>query len=655
MILLSVDGVRKHFGPEPVLDGVSFEVRPGDKIGLVGPNGAGKTTLMKILAGQEQADAGSVVLHSSARLEYLEQQPDFLSGRTLWDEAQSALDALHALSREYEDVAHALAAASDETEHKKLAARFDRLQHELERHDVYNLDRKVEQVLDGLGFPKSSYAQQVETLSGGQQNRLLLGKLLLADPDLMLLDEPSNHLDIEATEWLENFLSASRQAIIVVSHDRYFLDKVTNRTLELFHGTVDSYSGNFSAYWRQKDERLEVQRRTYEKQQEEIAKLEDFIRRNAYGQKHAQAKDREKKLERIERVELPREIESPPMSFPKADRTGDIVLRAEGIAKAYDRPLFSKLSFDVPRAQRWGMLGPNGSGKTTLLRCAVGQETFDEGRVVLGQGVRVGYYDQLLHFEDDDTPVVEAVRPAHKEFNDFQRRDLLAKFGLKGDIVFQRVGSLSGGERSRAALARLASSDANFLVLDEPTNHLDLWARDALERAILNFNGTVLFVSHDRYFLNRVADHLLVVDGDRFRVIEGNYELYLHFVREGLAGEEPAAKTAAKAPTDNTSTQRKQVRQSAPSAESSANKTAAEKEKPVKRKRKFPYRKVADLEAEIFERESRVEQLHADLANPDILRDGNRVRDIQSEITEQKETLKTLYEHWEEATELNPS
>jgi ATP-binding cassette subfamily F protein 3 len=635
MILLSVDGVRKHFGPEPVLDGVSVEIRPGDKVGLVGPNGAGKTTLMKILAGQEQSDAGSVVLHSSARLEYLEQQPDFHSGRTLWDEAQSALAALTALAHESEEVAHALAAARDEAEHKRLAARFDRLQHELQRHDVYNLDRKVEQVLDGLGFPQSSYAQPVETLSGGQQNRLLLGKLLLADPDVMLLDEPSNHLDIEATEWLENFLAASGQAVLVVSHDRYFLDKVTNRTLELFHGTVDSYAGNFSAYWRQKDERLDVQRRTYERQQEEISKLEDFIRRNQYGQKHAQAKDREKKLERIERVDLPREIQSPAMSFPKADRTGDVALRADHVAKAYDRPLFSNLSFDVTRGQRWGILGPNGSGKTTLLRCAVGQETFDEGRVTFGQGVRVGYYDQLLHFENDDTPVVEAVRPPHKEFNDFQRRDLLAKFGLKGDIVFQRVGSLSGGDRSRAALARLAASDANFLVLDEPTNHLDLWARDALERAILEFNGTVLFVSHDRYFLNRVADHLLVVDGDRFRVIEGNYELYLHFIREGLAGGEPA---------DN------------PSAKSdSPAKKAAEKEKPAKRKRKFPYRKVADLEAEIFDRESRIEALHAALASPEVLRDGNRVRDIQSEIVQQKDSLKILYEHWEEATELNPS
>lgn len=629
MILLSASDVTKHYGPQPVLDGVAFEVRPGEKIGLVGPNGAGKTTLLRILTGQEQADGGNVELHPSARVRYLEQQPDFLSGRTLWDEAASALAELHALARELEEAAHALSAATDEAEHKRLGVRYDRLQHECQRHDVYNLDRHVDRVLDGLGFPRASYQQPVEQLSGGQQNRLLLGKLLLAEPDLMLLDEPSNHLDIEATEWLENFLSEIDAAILVVSHDRYFLDKVTNRTLELFHGTVDAYQGNFSAYWRQKGERLEVQRRTYERQQDEIAKMEDFVRRNAYGQKHAQAKDREKKLARIERVDVPREIAAPAMVFPPAQRAGDLVLRAEHLSKAYDRPLFADLSFDVLRGQRWGILGPNGSGKTTLLRTIVGQQPLDDGRVSLGANVRVGYYDQMLHFDDPQSLVVDAIRPPHKEFNEPQRRDLLARFGIRGDMVFQQVGSLSGGERSRAALAQLSALDANFLMLDEPTNHLDLWARDALERALLEFDGTLLFVSHDRYFLNRVADHLLVVEPGRFRVIEGNYEMYLHLVREGLAGaaepEEPRkAETKPKSPN-----------------------------KPAKPKRRFPYRKVEDLEKEIFQRESRIEELHASLTQPDVLRNGQRVREIQAEVAEHQESLKTLYEHWEEATELN--
>jgi ATP-binding cassette subfamily F protein 3 len=638
VILLDVEGVVKRFGPEAVLDGVTFEVRPGERIGLVGPNGAGKTTLLKILAGVMEADNGRVQPHPSARLEYLEQQPSFAPGRTLWDEAHSALDRFTGLAREAEEVAAAIAGASDEAERARLSTRFDRLQHELHRHDAYHLDHKVERVLDGLGFARTAYTQPVEQLSGGQQNRLLLARLLLIEPDLMLLDEPSNHLDIDATEWLETFLAETQQALIVVSHDRYFLDKVTNRTLELFRGTTDSYTGNFSAYWRQKAERLEVQRRTYEKQQEEIAKTEDFIRRNHYGQKATQAEDRRKKLERIERVEPPREIVAPPMGFAPADRTGDIVLRADNLAKAFARPLFANLTFQIERGQRWGILGPNGTGKTTLLRCLVGQMPADAGHVSIGTGVRIGYYDQMLSLADD-MPVMEAIRPPRKEFNDRQRRDMLARFGVLGDTALQTVASLSGGERSRAALARLAAADPNFLVLDEPTNHLDLWARDALERALKNFDGTVLFVSHDRYFVNRVADRLLVVEPGRFRVIDGNYDTYLHLVQAGLAG---AATSTGKAATTK----------SAGGDKSTATRTDAAG-KAGKSKRRFPYRKVAEIEAEIFERESRIEELQQLLTTADVLRSGPRVKEIQAEIAQQQEALKGLYEHWEEASELN--
>jgi ATP-binding cassette subfamily F protein 3 len=629
MILLSVTDVTKRFGPEPVLAGVTFEIRPGEKVSLVGPNGAGKTTLLRIVAGKDEADSGSVEVHASARMEYLEQQPEWTPGRTLWDEAMTALEDLVSLARDAEAVAHALAEATDADDRKQLGKRYDRLQHELQHRDAYHLDHKVERVLDGLGFDRASFRRPIEQLSGGQQNRLMLAKLLLREPDLMLLDEPSNHLDIEATEWLESFLAESDQAVLVVSHDRYFLDKVTDRTLELFQGTVDDYVGNFSAYWKQKAERLKVQARTFEKQQELIAKTEEFIRRNFYGQKSAQAKDREKKLARIERVEPPREIEGPAMGFPPADRTGDIVLRAEALAKAYDRPLFQNLSFQIERGERWGILGPNGSGKTTLLRCLIGQAEADAGTVQQGTGVRIGYYDQLLSGLDAATQVVDAIRPPGKEFNEPQRRGLLARFGLTGEIVFQRVDSLSGGERSRAALARLAATDANFLILDEPTNHLDLWACDSLERSLNSFDGTVLFVSHDRYFLNRVADHLLVVEPDRFRVIDGNYETYLHFVREGLAAPATAAKNK-EAPKD--------VKQAVES-------------KPKKRAWRFPYRKPADIEKEIMERETKIEQLHGELSLPDVLRDGRRVKQVQAAIAEEQQAVKTLYEHWEEAAE----
>jgi len=448
MILLSVRDLHKRYGPDPVLAGVTFDVRAGERLTLVGPNGSGKTTVLKVLARREEPDAGTIELAGSACVGFLEQQPQFPAGHTVWDEAHDALRDLVSLARDAERLASALAEAEDDVERRRLGERFDHLQHELHHRDAYNLDHKIARVLDGLGFAAATFHQRVEQLSGGQQNRLLLAKLLLAEPDLLLLDEPSNHLDIDATEWLEGYLIESNQALILVSHDRYFLDKVADRTLELFGGTVDSYAGNYTAYQRQKAERLEVQQRTFDKQQTEIAKMEDFVRRNLYGQKHAQAEDRRKKLERIERVEPPREIASPRMGFPEATRTGDIVLRVEHLAKAYSQPLFRDLSFDILRGEKWGVLGPNGSGKTTLLRCILGHCQPDAGRLILGAGVRPAYFDQLLECLDDETPVLEAIRPPHKEFVDQQRRDLLARFGITGELVFQKVASLSGGERA---------------------------------------------------------------------------------------------------------------------------------------------------------------------------------------------------------------
>jgi ATP-binding cassette subfamily F protein 3 len=657
MILLTVDQVRKHFGPEPVLDGVTFDVRPGQRISLIGPNGAGKTTLMRIIAGHEDPDAGTVSRHPSARLGYLEQQPDFAPGRTVWDEASAALSDLEEITQQVEQVAVAISEAVDDDERRRLETRFDHLQHELQHRDAYNIKHRIERVLNGLGFNSTTYQQPVTLLSGGQQNRLLLARLLLAEPDLMLLDEPSNHLDIEATEWLEDFLVSSQQAILVVSHDRYFLDKVTNRTLELLNGTVDSYPGNFTAYRRQKAERLEVQRRTFEKQQQEIAKMEDFVRRNTYGQKSAQAEDRRKKLERIERVDRPREIVSPAMSFPPASRTGDIVMRVENLSKRFDRPLFDKLSFDVLRGEKWGILGPNGCGKTTLLRCLVGQQSIDAGTIHLGAGVKVGYFDQMLSCLRDEAEVVEAIRPDHKEFNLQQRRDLLARFGITGDMVFQRVDSLSGGERNRSALAWLSGLDANLLILDEPTNHLDLWARGALEKAMRDFDGSVILVSHDRYFLNQVCDRLLVVEPGRFRVIEGNYETYVRLVKQGYARgvSTVATNSSNKTTTGASSAGGNPSGGSGSHAGGRSGKatTAEASGKPAKRKRKFPYRKVADIEAEIQRVESRVAELHEMMTQPDVLRDGRRMKEVSDELTGAEETVARLLEHWEEAVELN--
>ncbi len=633
MILLSIQDIAKHYGPEPVLDGVTCDVRRGDRIAIVGPNGTGKTTLLKILAGHEEADAGTMQLTSGVRIGYLEQQPEFVAGRTVWDEARDALRELLAMAQEAETLAQQMAQSTDPAQRQRLGRRFDHLQHELQRREGYHVDHKIEQVLVGLGLDSSCYQQDVTQLSGGQQNRLLLAKLLLEDADLLLLDEPSNHLDLEATRWLEDFLVATSQSLMVVSHDRYFLDKVTTRTFELFHGTIDMYSGNFTAYLRQKSERLEVQRRTFIKQQTEIAKMEDFVRRHHYGQKHAQAEDRRKKLERIERVDEPREITAPPMAFPAASRSGDIVLRVEHLTKSYERTLFEDLSFDILRGEKWAILGPNGSGKTTLLRCLLGKTAPDAGRTAQGAGVKVAYFDQLLQCVNSDVEVVDAVRPRHKDFLEGQRRDLLARFGITGDMVFQKVASLSGGERNRTALAYMAALDANLLVLDEPTNHLDLWARESLEQALRMFDGTVLLVSHDRYFLNQVADHVIVIGHGPAQVIEGNYNTYQHLVSQGLASAAPPADPEKESKADSP--------------------RRSERERPPRRKRKFPYRKVADLEADIQTCEARIEQLHQDMASPAMMRDGERVKQTKAELDELATRLGQLLEHWEEASELN--
>ena len=680
MILFQVEGIQKHYGPEPVLDGVTFELRPGERIGLVGPNGTGKTTLMRILADKEEADGGSIVRHPSLHVGYLEQQPEWAPGRTLIDEAKSALAGLVAMEAELISVAEELGHCDDPLEHKRLADRYDHLQHEMQSRDAYNLDHKIERVLEGLRFPRAAFQQPVESLSGGEQNRLMLAKLLLAEPNVMLLDEPSNHLDIEATEWLESSLAESAAAMLLVSHDRYFLDRVTNRTLELFQGTVESYTGNFSAYWTQKAERLLVSQRTYEKQQIEIEKAKDFIRRNHYGQKHQQAEDRRKKLDRIELVAVPRAIVLPPMGFPPASRSGDIVVRAEGLAKAFDRPLFSAVELQIVRGERWGLIGPNGCGKSTLLRCLLGEERPDAGTVQIGAGVSIGYFDQHLSGVSDDDDVLDSIRPevpgtpGRKQFLTQQRRDLLARFGITGDTALQKVGKLSGGERNRAALARLAAAEANFLVLDEPTNHLDLWARDALEQALVTFDGTVLFVSHDRYFVNRLADHLIVFEPGGVRVIEGNYEAYQLFL-QSKAALPPKPQPAAAPRKEETDKGKKEERKKGRKGEREKGRKGSARSPspsllvstppgkdqhggetvaaPRSKKRRFPYRKLSDIEGEIFQRETRIEQLNEELGDQATFRDGGRVRALKQELADQQSALKKLYEHWEEASEMN--
>ncbi|MCL2006328.1 MAG: ABC-F family ATP-binding cassette domain-containing protein [Planctomycetaceae bacterium] len=678
-VILTVEHLRRHFSAEPVLVDTSFQLRAGDKVGLVGPNGCGKTTLLNILANREESEKGSIEKASHISIGYLEQRPE-TSNHSVIEEAKLALAPLIEMQRESERLAEKLAQTTDATELAKLADRYDYIHESLLRHDAYHLDHRIEKIMHGIGFLDDEFTKPVSALSGGELNRLSLAKLLLAEPDIMLLDEPSNHLDLVATEWLENFLQETSAAVILVSHDRYFLDRVTNRTLELLHGTIDDYPGNFTKYTGLKEERLTVQIRTYEKYIEEVEKAKEFIRRNHYGMKAAQAEDRRKKLERFMETpaELPRRIDSPPMKFNKPSRSGDIVFRCENLSKGFEpgKPLFRELTFDIKRGERWAILGPNGCGKTTLLRCMLKEMQPDTGQVSHGQGLNIGYFDQQLHVLDDSLQVVDAIRPKSKKiFEEPARRNLLGAFGLTGDQQLQRVRSLSGGQRCRAALALLSAEDANVLILDEPTNHLDLWARAGLEKAIRDYEGTVIFISHDRYFVDRVADHLLIIQPDgRFKTLEGNYSTFRHMVSKGLMAD-PFLQESGARNQEKTEAKKSEPRKSEPK-KSEPRKSELKKSEPKKseprpegrtpkargtsqgnkkseKQRKFPYRKITDIEEEIFARETQIMAWNEDLLRPEIVRNAERVRLIHQDIQSEQATIALLYEHWEEANERN--
>ena len=642
MLLMSCTGLSRAFDRGPLFDDLSFELFHGERVGLVGPNGAGKTTLMRILAGQDTSDAGDVRMHAGAKALLLEQHADFGPGRTLFHEAMSAFGELLRAQEELISVADRMSHETDVNEQKTLHARYDRLNELLRTSDAYSLDHKVETVLGGLGFQPADYGREVRTFSGGQQRRLLLAKLLLASPDVMLLDEPSNHLDIDTTRWLENYLGQQTQAMIIVSHDRYFLNKVVTKVFELHDHQITSYPGNYKQYVRLRDERYEQKMKEYEAQKEYIEKQEEYIRRVHYGQLAKQAQSRQKTLNKIERVAAPTRVEVPKMHFGSVSRAGDVVYEAENLGKAYGpKRLFRNLSFQVQRGKRLGILGPNGCGKTTLLRILLGDEEPTEGSVKRGHLTQLGYLDQHLKMLDEDKTILRAVWPRpDPEITDQKMRDLLGRFGLVGKILDQPVRECSGGERSRAALARLVVEGANVLILDEPTNHLDIWASDALEEAVKEFEGTVIVVSHDRYFLNAVSDVLIVMEPDKVEVVYGNYDLY-ESLRATREGEEAADR------------KRKGTPQAQAIAGRDAPDAAPTSTKQFKKKRQYPYRKLEDLERDVAMHEELVAGLEVKMTAPEIYREAGLVRETMAAFEAAKVKLKQLYAHWEEAVELN--
>jgi ATP-binding cassette subfamily F protein 3 len=637
MILISAHDLGRQYSGDPIFQGLAFEIRAGERIGLVGPNGAGKTTLMKLLASLEEPEYGRLHIRPGIRISLLRQHPEFDTDETLMDVARSGLASLLDLQRELEEAAHEISEAEDAADRERAARRYDELNERLLHQDAYSIDHRVEEILFGLRFEEKDFQRPARTFSGGQQSRLMLAKLLLESPDLMLLDEPSNHLDIETTEWLENYLSRQPVAMVVVSHDRYFLDKVVTKIWELHDGDLEAYPGNYTQYWRLREEKAKVLERQAERREEKAAQLEAYIRKYSAGQRAKQAHDRERKLERLqqERVETMRDIVGPVMGFEEVERTGDIVIESRHLSKAFDRSLFQDLNVSILRGQCIGVMGPNGSGKTTLIKTLIGREKADRGEVRLGHKVQIGYHDQGLNSLDPGTTVVRAVWPEDDpDWVEGDVRNLLARFGLTGELVFQAVGQLSGGERAKAALARLCATGANVLVMDEPTNHLDIWSCEALERSIREFEGTVLVVSHDRYFLNQVADRLIVLGGGRARVIEGDYETYQGLVqREKEAASEKAARPRPVPPPAPSPTVDGPVGGAA--------------------RKKFPYRKAAELEREIGEVEAELAEVEDLLGQPATWRDPVKAVESQDRHRSLKDRLETLFQHWEFAVEAN--
>ncbi len=631
MIVSRLDHVSRHYATETIFDDLCAQVESGERIGLVGPNGVGKTTLLRLLAGEDKPDTGEAYRHPSATISYLKQFREAPTGRTLIEEVRSGMSHLEKWYQEMIEAGQGMAQATTDEARRAAEQKYGEKQELLHLHGGFDFEHRVEEVLFGLAFQRDQFDREVASLSGGQQRRALLAGLLLQSPDLMLLDEPTNHLDISTTQWLEEYLARQKTSMIIVSHDRYFLDKTVTKIWELQGGKLTEYPGNYSQYVRLRQERQKVNERLAQRQESEIARLEEFVRRNKAGQLAKQAKSREKMIGRLAKNEIERirDLGTPPIFFGEPSRCGDIVASARGLRKAFgENVLFDQVDLEIERGEQIGIIGPNGAGKTTFLRVLLGEEPASGGKVKLGHNVRVGYLRQEVDDLDPSDTCLDAVRPAWKPTEKEETfRGLLARFGIGSDVCEQSIRTLSGGQRTRVALARICAHEVNVLILDEPTNHLDLWAVQSLEDAIVDYEGTVIVVSHDRSFLNAVCEKLLVLDGGRIKQIPGNYDRYVEMLR--------AEQAAAQAAMANS----KPKVAPAPAA--------------PKKKRKFPFRKATEIEAEINTTERRLEELRQSTQDPAIYSDGKKLSAISDEMAEMERKLMGLMEHWEEALEFN--
>src|SRR5438034_2529105 len=539
-MLYRFEDIEKSYGPHDILRGVTWQHNPGEKVGLVGRNGAGKTTLFKLLLRQEEPDRGQIIRASALTIGHVGQHLDAEPGMSLFDYVETAFAEVLAIERKMRAIEHDL--SDPAKDHDKLLEKYAQLQHDYEHADGYTLHAEVERVLGGVGFEKSDWERPIHEFSGGQQNRAMLARVLLTKVDLLLLDEPTNHLDLDGIEFLEEFLQSFKGSYLLISHDRTFLNRTIEKIVELAHGKLIEYHGNYERFLQLRQERMEKMAIDYERQQEFIEKTQEFIRRNIAGQKTKQAKSRRKMLERLDEVERPETDETlANFRLDAGPRSGAVAMTADRVTVGYDdNAVVRNFSMTVRRGERYAIMGPNGSGKSTLLKTFAGRLQPLSGAVTYGHNVRVGYYDQTLGDLDPKGSLIDEVWNLDHSLTEEQVRSYLAQFSFFDDDVFKKTRDLSGGERGRLALAKIMYVGGNLMLLDEPTNHLDVYTREALEEALERFTGALVVVSHDRYFIDRVVDNVVVVDNGAAEIYPGNYTDHAERLKAGLAIPRPA-------------------------------------------------------------------------------------------------------------------
>ena len=636
MIIVQVNQLSKYFGADLILSNVKMEIQSKDRIAIVGRNGAGKSTLLKIIAGELSYDSGELVMPKDLTIGYLEQHTGLDSENTIWDEMLSVFAELRKLEERLRELEHQIAnekVYSDPDLFKKVSAEYDRLQLEFKDRGGYQYEADIRSVLHGLNFQDFDYGTKINTLSGGQKTRLAMGKLLLSKPDLLILDEPTNHLDIDTLSWLEQYLQSYPGAILIVSHDRYFLDKVVNQVYECSNYTLKKYIGNYSQYLIQRAEQYERELKLYEKQQEEIARLKDFIQRNiARASTTKRAQSRRKALERMEIIDRPRGDEkSAAFSFQIEKQSGNEVLNVKDLAIGYgNTPLAENIRFRITRGESVALLGPNGVGKSTLLKTIVKQLPALTGSIQYGTNVSIAYYDQEQRNLSTNKRVLNELWDDYPTLPEKEIRDILGNFLFSGDDVLKLVSTLSGGEKARLSLAKLMMKKANLLILDEPTNHLDLDSKEVLENALIDYPGTILFVSHDRYFINRLATKVFELSKSGITEFLGDYDYYLE----------------KKSEIQETLDEQEKLKQAESDKESA--KTNYELEKEAKRRERQRLRRIDEIQKLIETLEREVTEREHLLTNPEVYTDHVKVAEISEEIKQKKLEIDSLLEEWEQ-------